>query len=178
MSKFRTAALSAVAVVGLAMSAGAQVPARQDTAYRGMRGAHRAGHMGARGPRAAQRGEGRMIAQLNLTDAQKARVKAIHEKYLPQFRTLRDQAQAQFSAVREARQKGDTSAAARQRFQAQREQFRQRSTALRQQEQNEIRAVLTAEQRAKWDAAAKERTARFEAHQKRMKERRGSRGKA
>ena len=49
---------------------------------RGMRG-----HRG-QGQRGRRMGDGHMMAQLNLTDAQKTQVKAIHEKYQPQFRTL------------------------------------------------------------------------------------------
>lgn len=114
-------------------------------------------------------------AELNLTEAQRTRIQAIHQKYLPQLRTLQDQGTTQMRAMRDARQKGDTSAAARQRFQQQREQFRQRVTSLRQQEQNEVRGVLTAEQTAKWDAAAKQRKERVEGRRERMKQRRGAR---
>jgi len=182
MLKFRTAALSAVAVVGLAVFAGAQVPANKDSADRGMRdGRSRHGQMEGRGGMRGGRGHfgrGAGMKDLNLTDAQKTRIKAIHEKYRPQLKAVSEQGRTQFKALRDARQKGDTSAAARQRFQQQREQFRQRVTAIRQQEQNEIRTVLTADQRAKWDAAAKERKSKFEQRQKQMQEKRGTRGKA
>lgn len=186
MLKFRTAALSAVAVIALAVHAGAQTPApKQDTAGRGMRhsdrhgdmrGMHRKGMRGGRGQRGSE--HGRLMADLNLTDAQKTRIKTIHEKYRPQFQTLREQGRTQFEALRAARQKGDTSTAARQRFQREREQFRLRADALRQQEQNEIRAVLTAEQRAKWDAAAKQRDERMKQRGERGKGRKGFRGRA
>jgi Spy/CpxP family protein refolding chaperone len=123
-------------------------------------------------------GEGRLMKDLNLTDAQKSKIKAIHTRYQPQYKALREQGKTQFQSLKSARQKGDTSAAARQKFQQQREQFRQRSVALRTQERNEIRGVLTADQRAKWDAAAKQREDRFKQRQERMKERRGARAKA
>ena len=192
MLNFRTAALSAAAVIGLAVFAGAQTPAKPDAAKREARGDHDRGHRkgdamrkGQRGGRRqmGQRGEfgrgrGELVRDLNLTDAQKSRVKAIHEKYAPQYKTLREQGKTQFESMRGARQKGDTSAAARQRFQQQREQFRQRTEAIRRQEQSEIRAVLTADQRAKWDAAAKRREEMFKQRQDRMKERRGARNKA
>jgi Spy/CpxP family protein refolding chaperone len=185
MSKFKTAAFSAAAVIGLAVFAGAQVPAKPDSTHRGMDRGGRHGQMdgmrrgGMRGERGGfGGGDGRLMKDLNLTDAQKTKIKAIHEKYQPQFRTLREQGRTQFESLRAARQKGDTSAAARQRFQQQREQFRTRADALRKQEQSEVRAVLTADQRAKWDAAAKQREARFKDRQDRMKERRGGRSKA
>jgi len=184
MLKFKTAAVSAAAVIGLAVLAGAQVPAKPDSAHRGMGRGERHGEMGMRrgGMRGERggfgRGEGRLMKDLNLTDAQKTRIKAIHSKYQPQFKALREQGKTQFESMRSARQKGDTSAAARQRFQQQREQFRTRADAIRKQEQAEVRAVLTADQRAKWDAAAKQREARFKERQDRMKDRKGGRSKA
>ena len=182
--KFKTAAVSAAAVIGLAVLAGAQVPAKPDSAHRGMGRGERHGEMGMRrGGMRGERGrfgggEGRLMKDLNLTDAQKAKIKAIHAKYQPQFKTLREQGKTQFESLRSARQKGDTSAAARQRFQQQREQFRQRADALRTQERNEIRSILTADQRAKWDAAAKQREERFKQRQDRMKNRQGKRIRA
>jgi Spy/CpxP family protein refolding chaperone len=184
MSKIRTVAMGAVLAVVTAAAAGAQTSAKPDSTGRGMHdgGQHR-GMMdgrGMRGMRGEGMGQGHLMADLKLTDAQKSRIKAIHEKYQPQFKALRDQGQAQFKALRDARQKGDTSAAARQRVQQQREQFRQRSLALRTQEQNEVRAVLTADQRAKWDAAQAQRKQRMEARRDKMKDRRDGRvrGKA
>jgi len=49
---------------------------------------------------------------ITLSDAEKTRVKAIHAKYEPQFKALRDQGKTQFGSMRDARQKGDSSAAA------------------------------------------------------------------
>ncbi len=184
MLKLRTAAISAAAVIGLAVLAGAQVPAKPDSAHRGMDRGGRHGDMrgmrrgGMRGERGGFGGEGRLMKDLNLTDAQKSKIKAIHQKYQPQYKTLREQGKTQFESLRSARQKGDTSAAARQRFQQQREQFRQRADALRTQERNEIRSILTADQRAKWDAAAKQREERFKQRQDRMKNRQGKRIRA
>ena len=181
MLKFRTAALSAAAVLGFASFAAAQAPAQKDAGHRGMRGERhgqaegmrRGGMRGQRGEFGRQRGE--FVKDLNLTDAQKTRIKAIHEKYQPQMKKLREDARAQFGTMRDGRQKGDTSAAARDRFRAQREQLQTRVRALRQQEQNEVRAVLTAEQRTKWDAAQKKREEGMKKRNERMKDRRGGR---
>jgi Spy/CpxP family protein refolding chaperone len=181
MVKFRTAALSAVAIVAFAAYAGAQTPAQKDSAHRGMRG-ERHGQMDKqrKGGMRAQRGEfgrarGEFVKDLNLSNAQKSRIKTIHEKYRPQFQKLREDGRTQFKSLRDARQKGDTSKAARDRMKAQRDQFQNRAKALRDQEQNEIRAVLTSEQRAKWDAAAKKRQEAMKNRQERMKERRDGR---
>jgi Spy/CpxP family protein refolding chaperone len=183
MLKFRTVAVSAVAVVGLAAFAGAQTPAPKDTAHRGMRGdrhgqmegMRRGGMRGPRGQFGRHQGQGLFIKDLNLTDAQKTRIKAIHEKYQPQLKKLREDSRAEFKAIRDSRQKGDTTAAARERFRAQRDQLQNRVRALRQQEQNEVRAVLTADQRAKWDAAQKKREEAMKLRQERMQQRRGGR---
>ena len=185
MSRIRTAAIGAAVVLGLVGTAGAQqTQARPDSAKWGARHGQMGlgGRHGGRGfGRGQGRGEGKFIKDLNLTDAQKNQIKAIHTKYEPQFKALRDQGKTQFGSMRDMRQKGDTSAAARARFQQQREQFRQRSMTIRQAEQKDIRAILTADQRTKWDAAQAQRKQRMEARQKQMKERgdkRGFRGKA
>lgn len=175
MSRFRTAAIGAAVVLGMAGVAGAQqTQTRPDSAGR-WNGRH--GQMGMRGMQ-GMRGEqgmrgdhGKLMADLKLTDAQKNQIKAIHAKYEPQFKALRDQGKSQFGSMRDARQKGDTSAAARAQFKQQREAFRTRSMTLRQQEQNEVRAILTADQRAKFDAAQAQRKAQMEARMKQMKDR-------
>jgi Spy/CpxP family protein refolding chaperone len=177
MSKIRAAAMSAAAVFGLAVYAGAQVPAKADsTWHRGARqaqaGEHgRGGH--GRGQFAHRGGERHFMKDLNLTDAQKTKVKAIHQKYRPQLEAMRKQAEPQFKAMRDARQKGDTSAATRARFRTQMEQFRTRSQSIRQQEQNEIRGILTADQRTKWDAAQKKMNERQGKMKKKFGDRRG-----
>ena len=162
MSKFLTAALGAAVVIGMAGVAGAQSPVRPDSArWNGRHGQMQAG---------GREGQGKFMKELNLTDAQKTRIKAIHTKYEPQFKALRDQSTAQFGPMRQNRQKGDTTAATRARFQQAREQFGQRSMAIRGQENTEIRGILTADQRTKWDAAQAQRKQRFEARQKAMKD--------
>ena len=125
MSALRNFALVAVAAAALAGSAQAQNPDR--------------GH-----------GRGEMMGhfgRLNLTDAQKAQIKAIHTKYQPQIKASREQAKPFMEAARAARQKGDTAA-----FRANIEKARQVSSAVLQQEMNEVRAVLTPAQRAQADS--------------------------
>ena len=161
MTNIRTVAMAAVLAMGMAGIAGAQDQMRREGPGRGMR------HRGAQ--------HGHMMKDLNLSDAQKARIKAIQEKYRPQMEALADQNRNQFRTLRNARQKGDTSAAARARAQQQREQFRQRVTTLRGQQLAEVRTVLTTEQQAKWDARSKERRSRMEGRRGGMKERRGQR---
>jgi len=121
------------------------------------------------------------MQDLNLSDAQKNQVRAIHAKYQPQIKAIREQGKSQFGSLRDMRQKGDTSAAARAKFQQAREQFRARSMTLRHAEEQEVRAILTADQRNKWDAGQAQRKQRIEARMKGMHERgaqRRNRGKA
>jgi Spy/CpxP family protein refolding chaperone len=113
---------------------------------------------------------GRMAKDLNLTDAQKTQVKAIHEKYRSQFESIRSQVRPQAGtpgamrlkpdSARVLRQKGDS--AWRGGFRNISPELRQRMLTLRTQEQAEIRNVLTAEQRAKFDAAQAQRKQRME----------------
>lgn len=85
--------------------------------------------------------------KLNLTEAQKAQIKAIHEKYQAQLKANREQANTYKEAARAARQKGDTAA-----FRANLEKAHQLTTALHEQAMNEVRAVLTPAQRAQADS--------------------------
>jgi P pilus assembly/Cpx signaling pathway, periplasmic inhibitor/zinc-resistance associated protein len=100
MSAFRNFALVAAAAVSLAGAAQAQSaitpPANQQGTARGHRG---------------QGGERGLFRDLNLTDAQKTQIKAIHAKYQPQLKTAREQAKPYMDAARTARQKGDTATA-------------------------------------------------------------------
>ncbi|MGI8618052.1 MAG: Spy/CpxP family protein refolding chaperone [Gemmatimonadaceae bacterium] len=134
MNRIHTAVAAVAMLIGAATVASAQTPAPQQ------------GQQGGK----AQRGAHGMMADLNLTNAQKEQIKAIHAKYRVQFQQLRERSRPDVEAARAARQAGDTAAAraamARARSQG------TAVAALRQQEQAEIRAVLTAEQQTKFDA--------------------------
>ena len=141
MSTVRTLALGALMLVGVAGVSAAQSTA---TPRRPEAGSYR------RGP-GGRDGFGR---NLNLTDAQKAQIKAIRQKYQPQNTALRAQAKPYMDAAKAARQKGDTVA-----FRSNMEKAHQvmQNASYRTQEQAEIRAILTPEQQAKFDAQAKDR---------------------
>ncbi len=94
-------------------------------------------------------GHDKMMAELNLTDAQKAQIKAIHAKYEPQVRAERERMRPEMQAARAARANGDTAAAS-----ADRAKFRAAMGPMRkvhEQEMAEVRAILTAAQQAKFD---------------------------
>jgi Spy/CpxP family protein refolding chaperone len=101
------------------------------------------GMMGARAGKALFKG-------IQLSDAEKASVKSVREKYAPQMKALREQAKPQMQAAREARQRGDTAALKQMwaKSAAQREQTKKLLEA----ERADYRAALTPENRAKFDA--------------------------
>ena len=87
---------------------------------------------------------------IQLSDAERASVKAVREKYQPQFKALRESFKPTAQSIRAARQRGDTAAARAewQKTAAQREQ----ANRLLEQARSEYRAALTRENQAKFDA--------------------------
>ena len=141
MSSVRTLALGALMIVGVAGVSAAQSTTTPPTR------APRSGQMQARRGGGGEFGRG-----LNLTDAQKAQIKGIRQKYQPQNEALRAQAKPFLDAARAAKQKGDTVA-----FRTNIEKAHQlmEGASFRAQEKAEIRAVLTPDQQAKFDAREK-----------------------
>ena len=142
MSSVRTLALGALMIVGVAGVSAAQSTTTPPTR------AQRSGEMRRGG------GRGGFGADLNLTEAQKARIKTIRAKYKPQNEALRAQAKPFMDAARAARQKGDTATARAEMLKAR--NVMQGGQTFRNQENAEIRAILTPEQQAKWDARQKQ----------------------
>ena len=174
MTKIRSSlfALVVAASAGVAATAGAQsnAPAnsqriehsKADSAQWKARGGKRHGR-GEMGPgRAALRG-------VKPTDAQKAQIKAIHEKYQTQFKSYRDAMKPAMDEAKAARQRGDT-AGVRAAF-AKTATQRQQAQALRTQESAEIRAILTPDQQKTFDA----NVARMQARGDHAKKGRGQR---
>jgi len=148
MTRIRVMALGAILVAGIAGVSEAQTAATPQT--RPDRGSVERGENGRRHAK-GDRGKRRQKLDLNLTEAQKAQVKAIHEKYRPQMKALHERAKPFAQAARDARQRGDTAAVRANR--AQLEQVMASGKTLRDQVHAEIKAVLTPEQRAKVEAA-------------------------
>ena len=127
MKAIRIATLAAALCVGITTAAAAQGTEPQQGQGEGRRG----GGMG-----------GWLLKDITLTDAQKAQVKTIREKYLPQQMELRKQAQAVGGAPDEA--------------------TRAKMMDLQNKQAAEIRAILTADQQVQFDknqAEVKERMA-------------------
>ena len=110
---------------------------------------------------------------IQLTDAQRTQVRAIHDKYRPQWQTLREQMKTPMQDARAARQRGDT-AAARAAL-ARTEPVRAQLETLADRERAEIRATLTPEQQKTFDANVARMKERMTKQGEGRRERRGGR---
>jgi Spy/CpxP family protein refolding chaperone len=100
------------------------------------------------------KGRGRLLRGIKLSDAEKARVKEIRGKYQTESRSLRESLRPAMQDLRAAREKHDSVAmkAAWDRTTAD----RQKLDALMQRERAEIRSALTPEQQTQFDANMKQ----------------------
>ena len=154
MTKIRSSlfALVVAASATVAATAGAQstAPTNGQRMERSKADSTHWKHRGAKGHRGEAKGPGRSALRgVKPTDAQKAQIKAIHEKYQPQFKSLREAMKPAMDEAKAARQRGDT-AAVRAAF-AKTASTREQAQALRAQETAEIRAILTPEQQKTFD---------------------------
>ncbi len=99
-------------------------------------------------------GHGRLLRGITLSDAEKARVKGIREKYQRESRSLRESLRPAMGDVRAAREKHDSVAmkAAWDRTAADRQKLQE----LMQRERAEIRTALSPEHQTQFDANAKQ----------------------
>ena len=162
MLKVRSLALGALMLVGVAAISEAQASSTPRTSPDGGAYGRDRGEMGKRGEHGRKAGRGRggfgLGRDLNLTEAQRAQITAIHKKYQPQHQALRERARPFNEAARTARQNWDSVG-----FRTNTERARQvmaGGESIRNQEVAEIRNLLTAEQRTKFDARQKAMTER------------------
>ena len=136
------AGLLALGTAAVASAQTAQVPATQQ------------GH--ARFQKGRRGGAGDLLKGLTLSAAEKANLKAVHAKYEPQMKALRQQYKpAQQGKIA----KGDT-AAMRQRWEANKP-MREAQMKLMQSERADLRAALSPDNQAKFDANANKVEARL-----------------
>ena len=131
-----------VGAAGVAAAQTAQPNARRDTTHRD--------HRRSDGDRVGRRRggpDGALLRGINLTDAQKDRLKAIRKEQEPQMKQSREQFGAVMKEAREARQRGDTTTA-----RAKMEQVRTQMEQQRERHIAALRTVLTAEQQKQLDA--------------------------
>lgn len=131
--------------MGLALVAGTAVVASAQTTQPAPQ---RAEH---HGPRARMdRKLGRALFHgIKLSDAEKARVKSVREKYKPEMKQLRESAKPQLEALREARQKGDTALA--RALWSKSADTRARGAALLDRMRVDLRAALAPEHQTQFD---------------------------
>ena len=164
MRKSRVIGLVVASLVSTASFAQAQTSAPNAGQERRAEGRRMEGRQG-------REGRGGLFRGITLTDAEKARVKQIHEKYSTEAKALREAARPAMQDVRAARQKGDTAGmkAAWDKTAGERAKLR----ALMERQRAELRTALTPEHQRVFDANVKQmeqRRAEFE------KNGRGNRG--
>ena len=157
MKKIQSTIVALALVAAAGAVANAQSTVAPQSGANSARVQHDSTFKGRRGhARGEKRGEMRGdFRKLNLSDAQKAQMKAIHQKYQPQAKPLIESMRPAMDNARAARQRGDT-AAARAAI-AGTADARNKLLALREQERAEVRAILTPEQQKTFDANAASR---------------------
>lgn len=153
MTHIRSALAAGLLVIGSAAVATAQQSPPID------RGHGRHAQMGQRAD-STHRGfgvrniRGQLFKGITLSDAEKANIKTVHQKYASQMKALREQLKPQMDAARQARQRGDTAALKGmwEKSAAQRQQTKKLLEA----ERNDLRAALTPENQVKFDANVKQ----------------------
>ncbi|HXT15924.1 MAG TPA: Spy/CpxP family protein refolding chaperone [Gemmatimonadaceae bacterium] len=146
MSQFRSTLIAALVALGGAAVAGAQAPTQTPAQVPQQHARAGKGHRG----KFAKRGDRQLFKNIKLSDAEKANVKAVRQKYAPQMKALRAQFKPQIEQARQARQRGDT--AAMKNLWAQSSAQRGQAKKLRDAERNDLRNALSPDNRAKFDA--------------------------
>lgn len=152
MINIRSTLAAAALVFGTAVVASAQQPSQTPAPRAQQRSERAQGHRRGMFRPGAFRHQ--LFKGIQLTDAEKANVKNVQQKYASQMKGLREQLKPQIQAARAARQKGDTAAlkAMWQKSGAQREQIKK----LLESERSDLRAALTPAHQAQFDANVKQ----------------------
>jgi Spy/CpxP family protein refolding chaperone len=150
MRKTRVLALVVAALVSSASIVGAQAPAGGQQGGRHAMGRGMEGRQG--GP------DGGALRGLNLSEAEKAKVREIRAKYVAEGKTLRESLKPTMQEARTLRQKGDTAGlrALRDRNKPARDQLE----ALQVRQRAELRAALSPENQKLFDAKVQQQAAR------------------
>ena len=131
--------------LGLALSL-AGVAAAQQSGTEAPRHERGEGQRGGPGGRFGKGGQGLLLKDITLSDAQKAQLKQLHESQKTSMKANHEAMKKQFDEARAARQRGDTATA-----RAIMERNRPAMEAARAQELAAIRNILTADQRMQFD---------------------------
>ena len=150
MRNSRVLALVVASLVSTASFAGAQAPATGQQGGRQTMGRGIEGRRGGPG--------GGALRGLNLSEAEKAKVKEIRAKYVAEGKTLRESLKPTMQEAKALRQKGDT-AGMRALFEKNKP-VRDQLQALQVRQQADIRAALSAENQKLFDAKVQEQAKR------------------
>jgi protein CpxP len=164
MRKIRVMALVAAALVSSVSFAGAQATTPNAEGARHAMGRGMEGRPGRNG----------LFRGVNLSDAEKAQIKQVREKYQGETKGLRESLKPAMQEARAARQKGDSVAAkaAWDRSAADRDKLR----ALMERERADIRASLSPENQKRFDANVQQLAQRRANWEKSGKKGHGERG--
>src|SRR5215212_7031617 len=154
LGRFKMLAIATLSAIALAASiAVAQtVNTNQDNGQgsrserRGRRGDHKGHGFG-------RMGEGRLFAQLNLTEDQKAKIKQIHESFAEKNKPLREQLQAKRQELRQASEGGTFNEALATQKLTEMASLEAKLMGERAKVHQETLSVLTAEQKAQLEQA-------------------------
>ena len=166
MRKTRVLALVVASLVSTASFAGAQAPAA------GQQGGRHAMGRGMEGRRGGERAGA--LRGLKLSDAEQAKVKAIHAKYAAERKTLGESLKPAMTEARALRQKGDT--AGLRALWEKNKPARDQMQALQVRRQAEIRSALSAENQKLFDANVQKLASRRAEWEKNGKQGKGRRG--
>lgn len=147
MRKTRIVALVIASLVTSASFAAAQAPAQRDS---GKAGRHAMGRRVEGGPR----GDRGLLRGIDLSEAEKAKLKEIRGKYAVEAKSLSESMKPAMQEARTLRQKGDT--AGLRALWERNKPARDRMEALRVRQQGEIRAALSPQNQKQFDANAQE----------------------
>ena len=166
---------TAVALALVASAAGAQQTTAPTTPKAGAETRARAGQRadGRKGRRDREQMQRASLRGVDLTDAQKAQLKTLREKYKGETKPIMERMRPAMQDARAARQKGDT-AAARAAL-ARTEADRTALKGILERQHAEMLTILTPEQRAKYDANAKARRDKQESRKGKHDGRKGKR---
>ena len=139
LNRFQAVAVAIIMAVAVAVPV---VLAQSTGGDDGGRRGHK-GHFGGRG------GEGRIFSQLDLTDAQKEQIKAIHEKNRESLRPLMEQIRAKRQEIRQASEGGTVNEALVSQKLSEIAPLEAKMMAERARIHQETLSVLTPEQRTK-----------------------------
>jgi protein CpxP len=152
LNRFQAVAVAIIMAVAVAVPVVFAQSTGGDDGHRGHKG-----HFGRRG------GEGRIFSQLDLTDAQKEQIKAIHEKNRESLRPLMEQIRAKRQEIRQASEGGTVNEALVSQKLSEIAPLEAKMMAERARIHQETLSVLTPEQRTKLEQMREQfKSRRFE----------------